>query len=294
MTGMRLYRRWTPYAYLLPAGIVLCLFFFFPLVRALFYSMHEYSLLSEPVWTGLSNYRSLIGDAAVRGAFLNSFTYFLVVVPCLVTIPLLIAILVNRPLRGVHLFRALYYLPVVTSFVVAAVMWRWMYTENGVLNYALMTVFPFVSRPIHWLTDARIALYSVMIVTIWKGLGYYMVIYLAGLQTIPSELYEAATIDGATALQKLTRITVPLLAPSMAVVAVLSSTAAMKVFDEVFVMTGGGPWGSTRTAVFEIYDTAFDKLRFGYASSMGVVLFAVLLIMSLMSLRLSERRYDGV
>ncbi len=290
---MRLYRPWTPYVYLLPAGIVLGVFFFFPLARAFFYSLHEYSLLSDPVWVGLANYRRLAGDAAFGSAFFNSFTYFLVVVPCLVAIPLLMAILVNQPLRGVTVFRAIYYLPVVTSFVVAAVMWRWMYTENGVLNYVLLTVFPFVNRPIQWLTDARIALYSIMIVTIWKGLGYYMVIYLAGLQTIPAELYEAATIDGATAFQKLTRITVPLLAPSMAVVAVLSSTAAMKVFDEVFVMTGGGPWGSTRTAVFEIYDTAFDKLQFGYASSMGVVLFVVLLVMSLASLRISERRYEG-
>ncbi|MCG8477764.1 MAG: sugar ABC transporter permease, partial [Spirochaetales bacterium] len=196
--GVRLYRPWTPYVYLLPACIVLGVFFFFPLARAFFYSLHEYSLLSAPVWTGLENYRRLTGDEAFRSAFFNSITYFLVVVPCLVTIPLLIAVLVNQPLRGVTVFRAIYYLPVVTSFVVAAVMWRWMYTENGVLNYVLLTVFPFVTRPIQWLTDARIALYSVMIVTIWKGLGYYMVIYLAGLQTIPAELYEAATIDGAT------------------------------------------------------------------------------------------------
>ena len=291
---MRYYRPWTPYLYLLPAATVLGVFFFFPFVRAFSYSLHAYSLLSDPVWVGLTNYRNLVADAAFRSAFVNSGIYLLLVAPCLVTIPLFIAVLVNQPLRGVAIFRTIYYLPVVTSFVVAAVMWRWMYTEKGVLNYVLLTVFPIVTRPIPWLTDARIALYSVMIVTIWKGLGYYMMIYLAGLQTIPTQLYEAATIDGAAAWQRFVHITVPLLVPSMAVVAVLSATAAMKVFDEVFVMTGGGPWGSTRTAVFEIYDTAFDKLQFGYAGSMGVVLFTVLLVMSLLGLRISQRRYGGV
>ena len=291
---MRYYRPWTPYLYLLPAATVLGVFFFFPFVRAFSYSLHAYSLLSDPVWVGLTNYRNLVADAAFRSAFVNSGIYLLLVAPCLVTIPLFIAVLVNQPLRGVAIFRTIYYLPVVTSFVVAAVMWRWMYTEKGVLNYVLLTALPIVTRPIPWLTDARIARYSVMIVTIWKGLGYYMMIYLAGLQTIPTQLYETATIDGATAWQRFVHITVPLLVPSMAVVAVLSATAAMKVFDEVFVMTGGGPWGSTRTAVFEIYDTAFDKLQFGYASSMGVVLFTVLLVMSLLSLRISQRRYGGV
>lgn len=287
----RLYRPFTPYLYLIPAGVILLLFFFIPLGRAFAFSLTEYSLLTDPEWTGLENYRKLFTSSAFANAFLNSFRYFLVVVPALVVIPLLVAVLVNQPLPGVKIFRTVYYLPVVTSFVVAAIMWRWMYVENGVLNYLITSVIPVVDEPVNWLTNPRIALYAVMVVTIWKGIGYYMVIYLAGLQTIPSELYESATIDGANALQKLLKITVPLLAPTMAVVAVLSSTAAMKVFDEVYVMTGGGPFNSTRTAVFEIYDTAFDKLQFGYASAMGVVLFMVLLVFSVVSLHVSERRY---
>lgn len=287
----RLYRSVTPYLYLIPAGTVLLLFFFIPLGRAFAFSLTEYSLLTDPVWTGLENYRRLLSSRAFAHAFLNSFRYFLVVVPALVVIPLLVAVLVNQPLRGVRAFRTAYYLPVVTSFVIAAIMWRWMYAENGVLNYLLTSLIPFFDEPVNWLTNPRIALYAVMVVTIWKGIGYYMVIYLAGLQTIPRELYESATIDGANAFQKLFRITVPLLAPTMAVVAVLSSTAAMKVFDEVYVMTGGGPFNSTRTAVFEIYDTAFDKLQFGYGSAMGVILFMVLLVLSLVSLQISERRY---
>ncbi|NBC30888.1 MAG: ABC transporter permease subunit [Spirochaetes bacterium] len=287
----KLYKPVTPYLYLIPAGVVLAMFFFIPLGRAFIFSLTEYSLLSDPTWLGLENYRRLFTSESFANAFLNSFKYFLVVVPCLVVIPMLVAVLVNEPLRGVHVFRTMFYLPVVTSFVVAAIMWKWMYVENGVLNYFLTSILPVFDEPIEWLTNPRIALYSVMVVTIWKGIGYYMVIYLAGLQTIPSELYEVAKIDGASGLQKLSRITVPLLVPSMAVVAVLSSTAAMKVFDEVFVMTGGGPYETTRTAVFEIYDTAFDKLQFGYASAMGVILFSVLLVISLISLRVSEQRY---
>lgn len=287
----RVFRPWTPYLFLLPASIVLGMFFFFPLIRAFIFSLSEYSLLSDPEWVGLTNYRELISNASVRSAFFNSFQYFLIVVPVLVFLPMLVAVLVNQPLRGVNVFRTVYYLPVVTSMVIAGIMWKWMYTENGILNYVITSVVPLIDEPVQWLTNPDTALYSVMVVTIWKGIGYYMVIYLAGLQTIPGELYEAATIDGATTPQKFFRITMPLLIPSMAVVAVLSSTAAMKVFDEVYVMTGGGPFESSRTAVYQIYDTAFDKLEFGYASAMGVVLFMILLIISIISIRISESRY---
>lgn len=287
----RVFKPWAPYLFLLPASIVLGMFFFFPLIRAFIFSLTEYSLLSDPQWLGLANYRELFTSSSVGNAFLNSFRYFIIVVPVLVFVPMLIAVLVNQPLRGVNVFRTTFYLPVVTSMVIAGIMWKWMYTENGILNYVLTSVVPLIDEPVQWLTSPDTALYSVMVVTIWKGLGYYMVIYLAGLQTIPGELYEAATIDGATSTQKLFRITVPLLVPSMAVVAVLSSTAAMKVFDEVYVMTRGGPFESSRTAVYQIYDTAFDKLQFGYASAMGVLLFMILLVISIISIRVSESRY---
>lgn len=287
----RVFKPWAPYLFLLPASIVLGMFFFFPLIRAFIFSLTEYSLLSDPQWVGLANYRELFTSSSVGNAFLNSFRYFIIVVPVLVFVPMLIAVLVNQPLRGVNVFRTTFYLPVVTSMVIAGIMWKWMYTENGILNYVLTSVVPLINEPVQWLTSPDTALYSVMVVTIWKGLGYYMVIYLAGLQTIPGELYEAATIDGASSTQKLFRITVPLLVPSMAVVAVLSSTAAMKVFDEVYVMTRGGPFESSRTAVYQIYDTAFDKLQFGYASAMGVLLFMILLVISIVSIRVSESRY---
>lgn len=290
----RYYKPWTPYLYLVPAAIVLVTFVFFPLVRAVYFSLTEYNLLSDPRWVGLSNYQTLFASQPFYRAFWNSVRYFLVVVPVLIVVPMLVAVLVNdRKLPGVTAFRTAYYFPVVTSMVIAGIMWRWLYTERGLLNYAFTSLLPLLDEPVGWLTDPGIALYAVMAVTIWKGIGYYMVIYLAGLQSIPGELYEAATLDGAGPVRKLISITVPLLAPSMAVVGVLSAMAAMKVFDEVFVMTGGGPFQSTRTVVFEIYDLAFDKLRFGYASAMGVVLFAILFVFSVVSVRFGERRYEG-
>jgi len=210
-------------------------------------------------------------------------------------LPLLVAVLVNdTTLKGVTIFRTIYYFPVVTSMVVAGIIWKWMYMENGLLNYVLVNIFHILNEPISYLTNPNTALFCIMVVTIWKGIGYYMVLYLAGLQSINKELYEAATIDGASKFRQLIRITIPLLAPTMAVVAIMSSMAAMKVFDEIYVMTAGGPFNSTRTLVYEIYDTAFDKLKFGYASSIGVILFIMLFVFSFISMKNSEKTYKGV
>ncbi|AHC13960.1 carbohydrate ABC transporter permease [Salinispira pacifica] len=290
----RMYKPWTPYLYLIPTLSILILFIFYPLLRAVGFSFTSYNLLSDPQFIGLDNYVRLFSSPEFYRALFNSLKYFLVVVPVLVLLPLLVAVLVNdTKLRGVNVFRTVYYFPVVTSMVVAGIIWKWMYTERGILNYLFTDVLHITSEPVAWLTNPDTALFAVMVVTIWKGIGYYMVIYLAGLQSINPELYEAATIDGAPAWRQLFQITIPLLTPTMAVVGIMSSMAAMKVFDEVYVMTGGGPFGSTRTMVFEIYDTAFDKLSFGYASAIGVVLFSILFILSFLSIRRSDKSYSG-
>ncbi len=285
----------TPYLYLLPTMIILILFVFYPLARAIQYSFTDFNLLSPPKWIGLENYKTLFKSDSFYRALLNTLKYFIVVVPVLVILPLLIAVLVNdTKLKGVTIFRTIYYFPVVTSMVVAGIIWKWMYMEKGLLNYVLYNLLHLISEPISYLTNPNTALFCIMVVTIWKGLGYYMVLYLAGLQSINQELYEAATIDGASKFKQLRSITVPLLAPTIAVVAIMSSMAAMKVFDEIYVMTAGGPFNSTRTLVYEIYDTAFDKLKFGYASSIGVVLFILLFVFSYISMKNSEKTYRGV
>jgi putative chitobiose transport system permease protein len=158
------------------------------------------------------------------------------------------------------------------------------YEEQGILNYVLLAS-GLTTDPVAFLTDPANALYSVMAVTIWSGMGYYMVIYLAGLQSIPRHLYEVAEVEGVSAWQQMIHITIPLLRPSIAVVTVMSSIAAMKVFEEVYVMTQGGPMDSTKTLVYYLYESAFSEFEMGYASAIGVVLFLLTLVFSLINLR---------
>lgn len=289
---LSMYKPWTPYLYLLPAFIVLIIFVFMPLIQALVYSFQEYSIILPPKWIGLENYKALLKDRVFLKSFINTVIYFIGVVPLLIIVPLFLGILVNKKIKGIKFFRATFYLPVVTNMVVAGIAWKWIYADTGLLNYFLQHIVHFTDGPIYWLSSAQTALYSVMAVTIWKGLGYYMVIYLAGLQAISSDIWEAAEIDGATGLKKHLRITIPLLAPSMAVVAIMSSMAAMKVFDEIYVMTGGGPFNSSKTVVYHLYEEAFSNLQMGYASAIGFVLFAILLVFSIISINLSESKYE--
>ena len=219
----------------------------------------------------------------------NTVLYFIGVVPILVIFPLAIALLVNQKLRGMNWFRAAFYTPVVISMVVAGIAWRWLYAENGLLNQIIKSVFA-VKEGIGWLTSPQFALFSVMAVTIWKGLGYYMVIYLAGLQAIPADLYEAAAIDGSDGVSKHWDITVPLMKPYIVLVAVISAISATKVFEEVYVMTQGGPRNSSKTIVYYLYEQAFQNLEISYACTIGLVLFLATLGLSILNLKLSTGR----
>lgn len=276
---MKLRKTYTPYLFLLPALIFMGIFLFYPIVDVFRLSFTDYNMITEASFLGTQNYENLFNDPLFWKTLKNSFIYLIGVVPLLVILPIFIAVLVNRKLKGIKWFRAAYYIPVVTSMVVVGIMWKWLYKGNGLLNYILMSV-GLINDPISWLTSTQYALYSVMAVTIWKGLGYYMVIYLAGLQSIPQELYEVAQIDGANWWQKHLHVTIPLLKPSILLVTILSSIAAMKVFTEVYVMTKGGPINSSKTLVFYIYEKAFENLNLGYAAAMGFVLFVVIFILS--------------
>lgn len=203
----------------------------------------------------------------------HSITY-LIVVPLIQIFSILIAITLNRKLKGLSFFRSAYYIPVITSMVAVSITWKWLLNSDGLLNNILVN-FGILDTPISFLDNPDFALYTVMFVTLWKGLGYYMVIYLAGLQSIPAELEEAAKIDGAKTWQVWRYITIPLLKPSILLSSVLSAMAALRVFDEVYVMTGGGPMNSTIVANLYIYETAFTKYRFGYAAALGFFLAIV-------------------
>ncbi|WP_096273898.1 carbohydrate ABC transporter permease [Paucisalibacillus globulus] len=274
----------TPYLFLLPGCIILGAFIFYPMLQAIWMSFTDYNMITDPSFVQFDNYKQLFQDDLFWKTLTNTLIYLVGVVPALVIIPIFLAVLVNQKLKGIAFFRSAFYIPVVTSLVVAGIAWDWVYKENGLLNYVL-DLLNIISEPIPWLTSTNTALFAVMVVTVWKGLGYYMIIYLAGLQSIPDSLYEAADIDGANWWQKMTRITIPMLMPFVLIVTIMSSIAAMKVFEEIYVMTGGGPLHSSETLVFYIYTEAFDRLNMGYASAAGVILFILTLVFSLINLK---------
>jgi putative chitobiose transport system permease protein len=283
----RLQPKLTPYLFLLPALIVLSLTVFYPAVQAFFLSFtrYEYDLTQPPVWIGFKNFQRLWGDPIFWQTFRNTFLYLVCVVPVLVMVPLALAILVNQKLRGIQWFRAAYYVPVVISMVVAGIAWKWLYADNGLLNQFLkMLTIP--AAP--WLTSPSWAIFSVMVVTVWKGLGYYMVIYLAGLQAIPQDLYEAAAIDGSDGIKKHWDITVPLMKPYLLLVAVISAISATKTFEEIYIMTQGGPRNSSKTLVYYLYEQAFQNLEMSYACTIGLVMFLIILGLSILRLSLER------
>jgi putative chitobiose transport system permease protein len=278
----------TPYLFLLPALIILGIAVFYPAFQAfsLSFTQYDLDLTQAPQWVGLKNFQRLAQDQVFWQTLTNNFCYLIGVVPILVMAPLALAILVNQKLRGMAFFRMAYYTPVIISMVVAGIAWKALYANDGILNQLLKMIG--FSEGIPWLTSPQLALWSVMVVTIWKGLGYYMVIYLAGLQGIPAELYEAAAIDGSDGWQKHWDITLPLMRPYLLLVAVISSISAMKVFEEVYIMTQGGPLNHSKTVVYYVYERAFQDLEINYASAIGLVLFIFILILSLINLRISR------
>jgi putative chitobiose transport system permease protein len=280
--------RLTPYLFLLPAIIVLILTVFLPTIQAfsLSFTRYEYDLTQPPQWVGMKNFERLLGDGVFWQTIGNTSLYLLGVVPILIILPLLLAILVNNKIKGISFFRMAYYTPVVISMVVAGITWKALYWSNGLINQTLKQL-GFTGIP--WLTSPHLAIFSVMIVTIWKGLGYYMVIYLAGLQSISPELYEAAAIDGCDGWSKHWDITLPLMRPYLLLVGVISSISATKVFEEVYIMTQGGPRNSSKTVVYYVYERAFQDLDISYACTIGLVLFLVIFILSIFNLRLSSR-----
>ena len=284
----------TPYLFLAPALLVLVLMVFWPALQAFRNSFVEYGfdVTQEPDRVGLENFERLIKDKVFWQTLRNTVLYLVCVVPVLAIAPLLLAILVNQKLKGIRWFRVAYYTPVVVSMVVAGIAWKWLYAENGLLNQIFSSITGNEIR-IPWLTDPNWVLFSVMAVTIWKGLGYYLVIYLAGLQGLPADLYEAAAIDGADGWRKHWDITLPLMKPYIFLVGVISAIAATKVFEEVFIMTQGGPRSASNTVVYYVYDSAFNDLDMGYACTIGLVLFLIILALSFIRLALSNPAEEG-
>ena len=284
---MNYYKKYTPYLFLLPAAAFMIVFFFIPFFQTFGLSFFDYSSsLYNPNFVGADNYIKLFKEPVFYKVMFNTFMYLVIAVPFLVTFPLFLAILINQKIRGITLYKILLYLPVIVSIVVAAIAFKWLYAGQGILNYILSL---FHIKSIGWLVDTKWALFSVALVTIWKGIGYYMMIYLASLMSVPQDLYEACDIDGANFITKHLTVTIPHIMPTIALVSTISTISAMKVFAEIYVMTKGGPLNSTKTIVYYIYERAFENLDLGYASALAVVLLVVVMGFSLINILFFER-----
>ena len=290
---MNYYKKYTPYLFILPAAAVLIVFFFIPFFQTFWLSFYDYSnSIYNPSFSGLENYTKLFSEPIFYKVMFNTFMYLVIAVPFLVTFPLFLAILINQKIRCVTLYKILIYLPVIVSIVVAAIAFKWLYADSGILNYGLSLIN---LQRIGWLTDTHWALFSVAVVTIWKGIGYYMMIYLASLMSVPQELYEACDIDGANFIKKHLTVTIPHIMPTIALVSTISTISAMKVFAEIYVMTKGGPLDSTKTIVYYIYERAFENLDLGYASALAVVLLIIVMAFSLINILCFEKnKYSDI
>ncbi|ADV66523.1 carbohydrate ABC transporter permease [Deinococcus maricopensis] len=280
------------YAFLAPALVLLAVFTFYPLGYGAYLGFTKYTGAQfaqglGPQFIGLENFKALIADPLFWTGLKNSLKYLLIV-PILQFASLAVAVLVNRNLPGMAFFRGAYYVPVVTSISLAAVMWEWVYNKEGTLNWILgaLHLLP-QGGAFGWLNNEHTALYAILLVTFWRGFGYYMVLYIAGLQSIPEELEEAAVLDGANRWQRFWGITVPMMRPTILLCTLLSTIAAIRALEEVLVLTNGGPLNSTYTALMYVYSKAFQGFNFDYglASAAGLVVAAVALALSLLNFR---------
>ena len=286
----RLHTRWILHAYLFIAPVVLLfgLFRVIPSVQTLVYSFYRVELLRHRfTFIGLENFRAMLTDEIFQRATANTLIYVATIVPVSAILGLLLAVLFNAQFRLKELFKAIYFSPMVTSTVAAAMVWWWLYNPQFGLFNVLLRLVHIPDQP--WLMSSRMALPSIIIFSVWKTLGYNMIIYLAGLQAIPQQFYEAATIDGASAFKRFWRISVPLLAPTTTFILIYNSILAFQVFDQIFVLTGGGPANSTNVVVLELYRQAYKRFNFGYASAEAMVLFVFVLGVTVMQYIYTKR-----
>ena len=278
--------------FLLPSAIPLVLFTLAPMLGSIWVSLHSWNLITPMRWVGLGNYSGLLTDEVTRDAFLHTVMYCAGYLPIVYVGGLGLALLLNQRIPARSFFRAAYFLPVVTSWVVVALVWKWLLNpSNGLVN----TVLGALGAPQPgWWTDPNWALPAVILASAWKDLGFVMVIMLAGLQAIPQDILEAAWADGAGPVRRFWHITLPMLSPSTFFVIVISLINGFQVFDQVYVMTGGGPSGSSQVVVGHIYDLTFRYGRAGEASALSWLLFAVILVITAVQIR-GQRRWvhDG-
>ncbi len=301
------------FLFLLPALVVLLSFRIIPILFSVRISLYDWGMAGARKFVGFANYLNVLTDPVFWKSLLNTFWYVIFTVPIMLFLSLFIALLLNTKIRGLGIYRTIYYIPVVTSIVAVSIVWKWLFNpERGLLNYLLSLLG---ANPVRWLEDPRgiftlifspmgvnlpsilhgpsIALCSLIIMSIWKGLGYNIVIFLAGLQNIPNHYYEAAKIDGAGRFRLFRNVTWPLLTPTTFYILIMSTIVAFEAFAQVWIMTGpppGGPLGTTKVVMYYFYEQSFELWRMGYGASIAFVAFLIILALTIIQRRVLERR----
>ncbi|MFF5426235.1 MULTISPECIES: carbohydrate ABC transporter permease [unclassified Streptomyces] len=286
------HRRWfTPWLLAAPAVVWLAVFNLWPAVNTVILSFTNAKPLGGGRFTGLANYERALDDKQLADALLNSVMYLLICLPLLTFLPLLLALLVEKKLPGITFFRTAFYTPVVASAVVVGLIWGWVLDDRGLLN-GILGALGAADRPVPFLTDRWLLLFSAIALTVWKGLGYYMVIYLSALGNVPRELHEAAAVDGASAARRFLHVTLPGVRPAMMLVSVLIAVSALRVFSELYVLSDGtgGPGGRTMSVVMliQMYSRGFTG-HIGYASALSILLFLLTVGPMLLLARLNRK-----
>jgi multiple sugar transport system permease protein len=274
------------YLFILPSFLGFAIFLLVPMVMSAGLSLYDWELLRPPVFIGLDNYFDLVRDPLFKTVLINTAYYAFGLVPLNIVVSLGLALWLNTKLRGLTFYRLAFFLPVVTVTVAVSLIWKWMYEPRvGIINSALALVG--ITGP-NWLADPVWAMPALIILGLWKGFGYNMVLFLAGLQGIPVTLYEAAMIDGANGWQRFWKITLPLLSPAMFLAVILTVISSFQIFDQAFVMTAGGPSNATNTIVLYIFQNGFQFFKMGYASAIAWALFAVIFSFTLIQMWLQR------
>jgi multiple sugar transport system permease protein len=286
-------RNWNAYLFLTPGLLLFSVFTLFALGFAFYLTFHEWSIIQpDKPFVGLDNYRDILDDERFRRSVYNTVYFTGASVPLTMTVGLVVALLLNQPLRARGLLRVMYFLPVVTPFVVVAIIWKWLYNGDfGLFNYYLLKA-KVIDEPLLWLADKNLAMPSIILMSVWSGVGFSMVVYLAALQAVPEELYDAAKVDGAGAWHRLRHVTIPMLRPATLFLMVMGIIGSFQIFTQIFVMTQGGPVDRTTTMMFYIYEAAFKFYQMGYASTLAYALFVMLFAFTLMQIRLYRRAYE--
>jgi len=280
------------YVFILPSFIGVLCFTLFPILASFGLMFTDWTLVGQASFVGLDNFTRMLRDDVFATALRNTVLYVLLFVPAVAVGGFLLALLMDRKLRGIALYRTIFFMPSVCMFVAVAMVWQFLYQPStGVFTYYVSL---FGIHPPDWLSDQRWAMVAIAIVGFWRNVGYFGLIYLAGLQSIPSEFHEAAAVDGATAWARVRHITVPLIWPTTFFVLVIAFIEAFQLFGEPYVMTKGGPGYATTTLVYLIYRNAFEGFKMGYAAAQSWVLFAIIFTVTFIQWRLNERRSRGL